>query len=601
MTSLWFAHPAWLLPGVALLVLLGAALLAAFALARRRARVLLGRGTLGKSAAIRDATFWCAALALVTAGLGPRLTEQTVQVTSSGVDLVVLVDVSRSMDAADVAPSRLDRARRAAQEILGRMPPESRSALAAFAGRGVLFTPLTPDHQALAEMLPAVETGLIRPGGSSLALGVEAAVSAYEEGSERPRVLFVLSDGESRSASGGVDEALLQRASVRVLAAPQGSPLGATIPDYGTPLRDSAGEIVVSRRHDEPLVRLSEISGGTVFLPDEWGEFDVDAAMAAIHRDVLPRDGGFVERAVTVPVVVPFAGIAFVLLLLEAASGSRWPGRRRARRAAGSAIAWGSQRGLWRRSLRVALLLPALLLAGADAGPETDPAESPGEPSPADTIAALEAQAQRRGLDAVELVTLGVARAATGLVDEADQAFRAAALQADEPAVAARAYHDLGVSALARGELEVARDAFFDALALAAEAGQRGTKTDETRFNLEWTLAALSPPDREEPPPPLRPRPDDSGEREKPKDREEPQPDAAEPEIDPAAQPAQADPSAQPEPEGAEAPPSGPAGMSSDDTRRWLERVEDDPARALRSATQPTGRTRRHRGPGPTW
>ena len=142
------SHPEWL-PAVVALVGTGSVLALAGGLrARARLRALLGDAAPG--AGLRADAILAVALAAVgLALLGPRAGHRAERVKVSGVDLVVLLDVSRSMDARDAPPSRLERAVRVAADVLAGLGSGDRAALAAFAGRGVLLTPLTPDAGAL--------------------------------------------------------------------------------------------------------------------------------------------------------------------------------------------------------------------------------------------------------------------------------------------------------------------------------------------------------------------------------------------------------------------------------------------------------------------
>jgi Mg-chelatase subunit ChlD len=544
------AHPEWLGPVLAVLIAAGVALGAAHLRVRHRRRVLLGAVTGSGASLAGDVALLAALICTGIALLGPRIGERVVSAPASGADVVLLLDVSRSMDARDVAPSRLDRARRAAQELLARLEPQDRVALAAFAGRGVLLTPLTPDRDALSELLEAVDTDLVHPASSDLGAGVHAALEAFEAGSERPRVVFVLSDGEDPERRSEVGLAEAVRAEARVLAAGFGGDAGAFVPDRGEPLRDREGAAVVSRRRTERLERLTDATGGELFRADAWGTFDLDAATAAIRRDAGAVPGQRVERRVHAVRVLPFAALAFALLVLEGVPGRR--GWQRGARAAPR----GRRRG-------------ALLAAGAAALLGAAPPYVPGE------IRTLEAELRAHPRDARLLLELGAARLERGRREAARRAFLAAALYAREPALAALAYYDLGVAHLEIGELEAARDAFFDAVAL--EPADR-----QARFNLEWTLEALA----KSPPPGRAPATDSrDGEGAPPEDgapREEAAPETP---REPRTKPA----------------PSPPT-LSEEQRRRWLNRVQDDPARALRLAA-PDGRSGRTpaRRSGPAW
>lgn len=545
-----FAHPEWIPALVLFSALAVAAVIAAGVRSRRRRRLLLGPSAAADRSAQRTDAFLLAAFAAIGIALaGPKIGTMTLRVPASGIDLVVLADVSLSMDARDVPPSRLARARKAAGEVLRSLEPGDQVALAAFAERGILLTPLTPDRGALAEMLPALDSALLADQGSQLASGIEAALDAFDLESARPRVLLILSDGEvsHRSLAETIGE--LRRAGVRVIAAAFGSEEGGQIPVRGRPLRDAWGETVVSRRETRQLALLADQSDGALFRADRWGAVEIAAMVEGIRRDARATPDGWIERRVDVTRFGPFAALALALLLFEGAP--RLP-----RRARGGA----------------ALLA---LLACCVSGPRAR----------AEPVEALEARVLKRPEDAAALLHLGAARALSGAPEEAKRAFLAAAVRAEDEETAALAYYDLGVVALQQGDLESARDAFFDAIALAPG-------DSIAKFNLEWTLRALETPPL--PPPAGRDRPGppgsegeaEPGEQSQEKDWKESS-SAAEGER---ARGVSAESAATDE---TWAPP---AELDPEQARHWLEGVEDDPGRALRNLAG-AGEPQPRRGP----
>jgi Ca-activated chloride channel family protein len=549
-----FAHPEWLAALVCLWLAAGLALAAAETVARRRRRRL----GVGIPAAARrldsDLALWLALGSLALALAGPRLGERLLELPASGVDVVFVVDVSRSMDASDVAPSRLARARRAVEELLARLDPADRFALAAFAGRGVLLTPLTPDRDVIAELLAGLDTALVAPASSRIDAGVRAALSAFEAGSERPRVVMLLGDGEDPERRRDLGSAIAVRADARVLAAGFGTAIGSPLDDHGVPLLGESGQPVVSRRDLERLARLAAETDGALFEADAWGEIDLDAAAAEIRRDTAPARGApgetrgaagspapgttVLRRVRSVP-VAPLAALALALLLVEGLPRPR-----------------GRPRGAVPSLAGAALVLVAALPA-----PAGDALLS--------TLPALERAVRANPGDPQLLIDLGVARLERGQRDAAARAFLAAALSAQDAEAAAIAYFDLGVAALEQGDYTGARAAFLDALALAPE-------DHRARFNLEWTLEALQ----------QHPAPKPSSE---PAEDSEPEP-APPPLPDPA-------PDAPPE---AGSPAAEPPRLSDEEQRRWLERVRDDPRRALRAAAAAASPAERRTG-GPAW
>lgn len=565
-----FLHPEWIAPIAVAGAVLAACVIAAAAQAGARRRRLLGAAPRFPGIS-RDALLLAALAAIGLAAVGPRMGTRLEPVPAGGVDVVMLLDVSRSMDARDVAPSRLERARREATRLLGALEPQDRAALAAFAAHGVLLTPLTSDRAALEEMLAAVDGLLFRDRSSDLGDGLHAARGAFEEASARPRVIVLLSDGEDPSRV-PLDEAIAAtaRAGIRVLGAAVGSESGATIPAPDLPLRDGRGEIVRSRRDADRLRILAEATGGTLLATDGFGALALDEAVRAVRRDAGDGGPSGTVRPVPAVPVKPLAALALALLLAELLleAGHRLPARGAARRLAESTL------------LGVSLLLLPAAAGGAD---------EPGAPEV--EVARLEALVAASPGDPALLVRLGVARARAGRAPEAERAFLAAALVTRDASTAALAYFDLGVTALGRGDLESARDAFFDALALRPE-------DDEARFNLEWTLAAL----RETAPPPSDPGPDGGA-------RPAPEPGAPDPTAragDSAERPGEPAPGTRGEEsaregetteprEGAPAASAAPEAPDLDaaEVARWLDAVQDDPARSLRDGARRAGRGER--------
>jgi len=603
MTARAFSHAEWL-PAVIALVAIGSlAALAGALRARARLRTLLG-DALPKTAQRTDVLLLLALAAVGLALLGPELGQRTEELTVSGIDLVVLLDVSRSMDARDAPPSRLERAVRVAGDVLAGLGPGDRAALAAFAGRGVLLTPLTPDAGALREMLSGFDGELMQNRGSELGAGVREAIAAFEDGSRRPRVLLLLSDGEAPLGQDesdlGTPEAV--QAGVRVVAVGLGSDAGATVPDHGVPLLDGAGRVVISRRDQARLAALVTATGGELEPTDAFGAVDPAHLLARLRRDAPNAPGVRVERRVPRLWVWPVAALAFGLLLSEGASGfglRRLPLRRR--QAALAALS----------GLVVLWLVPAAEPAAPDS---SDAGAERTEPMPLDE---LEALAEERPADPLVLLRLGLARSRESLHEDAARAYLAAGLHAQDPALAAIAWYDLGVAELAQGNLPAARDAFFDALALEPRDAQ-------TQFNLEWTLRALvehPPPPRESKEPGRRPPKESERAQEKTKPGAsdgagEKPPQGTPPPHPPTGAQAQAE---RPGNErGAQAPEGGrppgdittggsaraprqPLALSPEQARLWLGSVTEEPGHALREAAHRSSPARSSPAGGPAW
>jgi Ca-activated chloride channel homolog len=313
-----------------LLLLLSPVVALAFAagawLARRQ-RIRLARrwsSSLGRLARSRGA--WAPPLLglsalLASIGLaGPRAGRTEVQTATRALSLVFAVDISRSMLAEDVAPSRLQRAGREARRLIQDLEGD-RLGLIAFAGRSYILAPLTVDGGAVRMYLDALDPDLASEGGTSLgavlAQGAELLGAATDAAD---RVLVVFTDGESHDTLPEVVARAEARkeAGVRLVVVAEGRALPTRIP-----LRDSAGtlteykqdedgNVVRTQRRDDVLRAVVDAAEGTLVpneLPDQAGA--VRDLVAAMKRSPTAetRTADLVPRA-----WIPALGAALLLV-----------------------------------------------------------------------------------------------------------------------------------------------------------------------------------------------------------------------------------------------------------------------------------------------
>jgi Ca-activated chloride channel homolog len=309
-----FAHPAALLALIAapLAILLLAyaarerrAALAAFAaaghegLARRQARRRRWRGL-----------FTVAALALLAVALaGPRYGTGFEEISQEGVDLVIALDVSRSMLVEDVAPNRLQRAQVEIDRMLDELAG-SRVGLVIFAAEALALVPLTTDIGAVRQALAVAHPDLVPAQGTDFAEALRHAAHAFEvgagggsDGEPRARVILLVSDGEDHPDRYAAPLRAAEDGGIVVMAAGVGTPDGGPIPIRrpGEPARflaDREGQNVVSRFDGDALRRIGR-SGGYFGLDRPGASLGaVPAALAQLDRSVLRTDrfATFAER-----------------------------------------------------------------------------------------------------------------------------------------------------------------------------------------------------------------------------------------------------------------------------------------------------------------
>jgi Ca-activated chloride channel family protein len=210
------------------------------------------------------ATLAVAVLGASLALARPRWGSGEQRVERKGVDVVFLIDSSLSMGAADAPPSRLFVAKSIVRRMVRDMPG-NRVGLVQTEGDSLVLAPLTLDGGVIDLLLDAIDPGSLPTPGTELAPGVETALRLFGQGTEKHRVLVILSDGED--FGGGLDSeiARLKEEGVAVFAFGTGTPQGSTVPIPGSPSeakRDEEGNVVLSQLHEDLLEKLTRATGG---------------------------------------------------------------------------------------------------------------------------------------------------------------------------------------------------------------------------------------------------------------------------------------------------------------------------------------------------
>ena len=137
---------------------------------------------------------------LVFAALGPQIGTRLAPVERKGVDLVFAIDVSQSMDAEDVKPNRLEKAKFEINQMIRKLKGD-RVALVVFAGSSHLYLPLTTDYEAAQLFLDGIDTQLIPTQGTDLSTAMQTGLSAFTEESEHYKVFVLVTDGEDHEGA----------------------------------------------------------------------------------------------------------------------------------------------------------------------------------------------------------------------------------------------------------------------------------------------------------------------------------------------------------------------------------------------------------------
>jgi len=222
-------------------------------------------------------------LLAVVAALQPTWGEDVRRIEHRGVDILVCLDVSRSMLARDFAPSRLERAQNELAALAGRAGGD-RLGLVAFAGEARLVAPLTRDPVGFMELVRKADPLSVRVGGTDLGAALRVALDALPSRSRGQEVVLLLTDGEDHEGRGERMARAFQERGVKIHCIGIGTERGGKIPieseDGETYLRDSDGREVVSALDPTSLRRIATATGGEY----------VDAASVALPLVALYED-----------------------------------------------------------------------------------------------------------------------------------------------------------------------------------------------------------------------------------------------------------------------------------------------------------------------
>jgi len=269
-----FEHPAFLF-GLCLLPILG--LIRYFFIRKKKKELLrLGNASLllsgmdmVNSLNKRKAAFFTLGIFFVLISLAnPQMGTKSEVVKTNGFDVFLALDISKSMLAADMPPSRLDRLRRFSEELI-RSLAGNRIGLIVFAGNAYLQTPLTTDYRALLLFLQTLSPDIVSNQGTNFSSAISVALRYFSYEKSNGKALIILSDGENHEP--GLEDAARQAAQkgISAFTIGIGTSSGAKIPDYSTGLNayktDENGRPIISKLEEENLQLLAKITRGNYY------------------------------------------------------------------------------------------------------------------------------------------------------------------------------------------------------------------------------------------------------------------------------------------------------------------------------------------------
>jgi len=244
--------------------------------------------------------------------------------------LVIALDLSRSMDATDVKPSRLTRARHKIADILSRRS-EGQTALVVYAADAFLVTPLTEDVGTIKALLPSLSTDLMPTQGSRVDRALQQALRLFDNGGVKRGDILIVSDGLSANEIVEVEKILHNLSGYRISILGVGSETGGPIPlASGGFLKDAGGSIVIPRMPVDAMARLAVRGAGefaTITTDDrdilsildhmQRNRFETEAIASDRTADIWREQGPWLLLFILPLVALAFRrGVLFMLPLL---------------------------------------------------------------------------------------------------------------------------------------------------------------------------------------------------------------------------------------------------------------------------------------------
>ena len=212
--------------------------------------------------------FLLAGLVFLVLGLvNPKIGTKLETVKREGVDIVFAIDVSKSMLAEDIAPNRLEKAKRIVSEIINQLASD-RIGIIAYAGQAYPQLPITTDYGAAKMFLQSMNTDMLSSQGTAINAAIDLASTYYDDSQQTNRVLFIVSDGEdhSESATTNAVEKATQNG-IRVYTIGIGQAKGAPIPIKRNGIveslkKDNQGEVVITKLNENVLTEIADRGNG---------------------------------------------------------------------------------------------------------------------------------------------------------------------------------------------------------------------------------------------------------------------------------------------------------------------------------------------------
>ncbi|HSU27715.1 MAG TPA: VWA domain-containing protein [Chitinophagaceae bacterium] len=220
----------------------------------------------------------------ILAAMNPRKPGKNGDSSRKGIDLVIALDVSKSMLAVDIQPNRLEKAREFIYKLMDQMP-DDRLALVLFAGKSYLQMPLTIDHGAAKMYVESANPGAVPQQGTVISEALKMSAGVFINKESKFKSVLLISDGEDHDEEAVSTARDLAGQGVMINAIGIGSPEGSVIidPQTGETKKDASGNDVMSKLNEDELKQIAAATNG-LYLRLEDTDKDVKTLQQYLSR-----------------------------------------------------------------------------------------------------------------------------------------------------------------------------------------------------------------------------------------------------------------------------------------------------------------------------
>lgn len=261
-------------------------------------------------------------LALVGLILGlvnPKIGTKMETVKREGIDIVFAVDLSKSMLAEDVAPSRLEKSKQLVSQIINQLGND-RIGIVAYAGNAFPVLPITTDYAVAKMFLQSMNTNMVSSVGTSLDEAIKLSSTYFDKNNKTSKLLIMISDGEDHSegAADAAEEA--NKLGIKIITIGVGTEKGGPIPIKQNGVvesfkRDQNNEVVITKLNQESLAEIAKATKGGYVNGSNTKEV-LDYIKKALNN-IQKTEFESTQMADFQSQFQWFLGIAFVLLFLD--------------------------------------------------------------------------------------------------------------------------------------------------------------------------------------------------------------------------------------------------------------------------------------------